>query len=354
MSRLAVVILNFNGLQYLQSFLGKVVTHSKPHEVIVADNGSSDGSVSWIREHLPEVRIIEFSQNYGFCTGYNNALKQCRAEYYVLLNSDVEVTAGWIDPILHILENNREIAAVQPKMLNHSEKDRFEYAGAAGGFIDMFGYPFCRGRIFSHMEKDVGQYEKETEIFWASGACMFVRASLFHEFGGLDDDFFAHMEEIDLCWRLKNAGYKIMYTPKSTIYHIGGGTLSKLNPKKTFLNFRNAQIMLIKNLAGYELWWKFPVRLLMDYIAAIKFLLSGELRNAFAVIRAHWDLWKHIRIHLRKRSGYKKGTKSMPGMYRGLILVDYHIKKVRKFSELPIFSSTTKDFFFSSNVSANS
>jgi GT2 family glycosyltransferase len=354
MSRLAVVILNYNGLHFLQTFLGKVVACSKPHDVIVADNGSSDGSVSWLRKNLPEVRIIEFPENYGFCTGYNIALKQCQADYYVLLNSDVEVTPGWIEPILKLLEADPEVAAVQPKMLAHHDRERFEYAGATGGFIDMLGYPFCRGRIFSFMEKDVGQYDEETEIFWASGACMFIKSTLFHDYGGLDDDFFAHVEEIDLCWRLKNAGFKIMYTPKSTVYHIGGGTLSKLNPQKTFLNFRNALVLLIKNLPGFELRWKLPVRMAMDYIAAIKFLLSGEVGNALAVLRAHQDLWKHFRLHLRKRSGRIKRTKAISGIYQGLILVDFHFRKVRKFSDLPAFSSTKKGFFFSSNASSNS
>ena len=213
MNRVSVVILNFNGLDHLKSFLTNVVACSSPHEVIVADNGSTDGSVQWIIKHVPEVRVIEFPENYGFCKGYNEALKQCDAEYYVLLNSDVEVTAGWIEPALTIFDNQPEVAAIQPKMLNFYKREQFEYAGAAGGHIDMLGYPFCRGRIFMHMEEDTGQYNDEAEIFWASGACLLIRASLYHDFGGLDDDFFAHMEEIDLCWRLQNAGFKIRYTP---------------------------------------------------------------------------------------------------------------------------------------------
>jgi GT2 family glycosyltransferase len=306
----------------------------------------SMGKLAMIQERYGNFKEAEL--------GYNEALKRCDAEYYVLLNSDVEVTAGWIEPALTIFDNQPEVAAIQPKMLNFHERDQFEYAGAAGGYIDMFGYPFCRGRLFMHLEEDTGQYNNEAEIFWASGACMFIRASLYHDFGGLDDDFFAHMEEIDLCWRLQNAGFKIRYTSRSTIYHIGGGTLPKLDPKKTYLNFRNSLIVLIKNLPFTQLWWKFPLRLILDYIAILKFLVTSELCNALAVMHAHLSLWKYIRKHFRKRTGILKSTTKLKGIYRGMILYDYHIRKMLKFSDLPSFSSTTKDFFFSSNVSANS
>ncbi|MBC8110364.1 MAG: glycosyltransferase family 2 protein, partial [Verrucomicrobia bacterium] len=235
MEKLAVVILNYNGKHHLQTFLPSVISHSSGFSVFVADNGSSDDSITFLKENFPTVKIISLGQNHGFSKGYNLALHQVASEYVVLLNSDVEVTENWISPVLDLLEKDKIIAACQPKMLAYAQKTQFEYAGAAGGFLDFLGYPFCQGRLFDAMETDTGQYNKTTEIFWASGACMFVRSEVYQQLGGLDDDFFAHMEEIDLCWRMKNAGYQIMYCPESTIFHLGGGTLNKTNARKTFL-----------------------------------------------------------------------------------------------------------------------
>jgi hypothetical protein len=273
---IAVVILNWNGRKYLEQFLPPLVQHSRDEaEIIVADNASSDDSVAFLREHYPSIRIISNPSNEGFSRGYNLALKQVEADYYVLLNSDIEVTPNWIRPVIDLMEKDRSVAACQPKILSFYERTKFEYAGAAGGFIDKYGYPFCRGRIFQSLEEDNGQYNDAIEIFWATGACMFVRADLFHQSGGLDEDFFAHMEEIDLCWRLKNEGYRIMYCPDSTVYHIGGGTLPKISWRKTYFNFRNNFYLLYKNLPDNLVNEVFAKRLVLDGIAAMKFLFTA-------------------------------------------------------------------------------
>lgn len=248
MKKTAVVILNWNGRKFLKKFLPDVIKFSKKDaEVIVADNASTDDSVAVLKADFPEIRIIENKSNGGFAKGYNQALKLIDAEYYILLNSDIEVTENWINPVIELMESDKNIAACQPKIRSYHEKEKFEYAGAAGGFIDKFGYPFCRGRIFQSLEEDKGQYDDTVEIFWATGAALFIRAELYHKLGGMDDDFFAHMEEIDLCWRLKNEGYKIMYCPKSTVYHVGGGTLPTSSSWKTYLNFRNNFFLIYKN-----------------------------------------------------------------------------------------------------------
>lgn len=338
MPKTAVVILNWNGIRHkhLSTFLSNVLQHSnKDAEVIVADNASSDNSVEWVRENHPGVRIIQNPYNAGFAKGYNLALRQVEADYYVLLNSDIEVTGGWIDPLIKLMESDRSIAACQPKILNQAADARqeFEYAGAGGGFIDKYGYPFCRGRIFQHLEKDQGQYDDVHEIFWASGACMFVRADVYHELGGLDDDFFAHMEEIDLCWRMKNEGHKIMYCGQSCVYHVGGGTLPKKYPKKTYLNFRNNLTLLFKNLPANRLVKVYIARIFLDSIAGIKFLAGGSCMSFFAVTRAHLSFLRTYKSTMRKRR--KNEHKHVSCIYQGNIAFDHYLKRINLFSELP-------------------
>lgn len=336
MSRVAVVILNYNGKELLEKFLPSVVELSGEAEIVVADNNSSDGSIAFVQQIYPQITIIPISTNLGFCGGYNFALNQVKAEYYVLLNSDIEVTANWLDPIISLLDNDKSIGAVQPKILSQRERHLFEYAGAGGGFIDALGYPFCRGRIFDTVEEDHGQYNDTIPIFWATGASMVVRADLYHNLGGLDETFFAHMEEIDLCWRLKRAGHQVMYCGKSTVYHIGGATLNKSNPRKTYYNFRNGLILLIKNLSIGQLLYKLPLRCCLDWIAATKFLLSGSGMDFLAVIRAHFYILVNSIGLFGKRSS--KLPYTAPQVYKGSIIVDYYLKGKRKFSEL-VFSS---------------
>lgn len=368
--KVAVVILNYNGRKYLEQFLPSVLASLYNNmELYVADNGSSDDSieflVSWGFElfvptadnPLPtpapkSVRIpkyiIKLPQNYGFAEGYNLALKPFRhVDYFVLLNSDVEVTPDWIDPVIALMEEDPHIAAAQPKIRMYAQKELFEYAGASGGFIDYWGYPFCRGRIFGELEVDKGQYDDVLEVFWASGAAMFVRAKLFHALGGLDADFFAHMEEIDFCWRLKRAGYKIMVCPESTVYHVGGGTLPADNPRKDYLNFRNSLITLLKNkesLASVLL--SILVRLLLDAVAGMMFLVKGKWKSIWAIIRAHWHFFFSIPKHWKKRkeiarrieaASLEKSPKTnRVGIFRGSIVWQHFVKRKKKFDALNI------------------
>jgi len=331
--KVAVVILNWNGKKFLEEFLPGVVEHSQGYaEVIIADNASSDGSVEYLREHHPGIRVIRFDKNHGFATGYNLALRQIDADYYVLLNSDIRVTENWIAPVVELMESDPLIAACQPKIRSFHEPDRFEYAGAAGGFIDKYGYPFCRGRLFQWVEEDLGQYDDVREVFWATGACMFVRAKVFHEVGGLDDHFFAHMEEIDFCWRLKNNGYKVMYSPGSVIYHIGGGTLPKNNARKTYLNIRNNIIMLYKNLEHDRLVKVFTVRIILDWVAAIKFLVDGGFADMWAVTRAHLHILRNLHKLRKKRE--KIHHRRVSGIYWGNVVVEHYLRRRKYFSEL--------------------
>ncbi len=333
MPEVAVVILNYNGKAYLERYLPLVLEHSKGvAKVIVADNASKDDSVAFLRKNFPEVHLIQNQRNDGFSTGYNLALKQIEADYYVLLNSDIEVTPDWITPIIQLMENDREVAACQPKIRAVHQPDHFEYAGAGGGFIDKFGYPFCRGRIFQKLEKDVGQYDDTIEVFWASGACMFVRADLYHQYGGLDDSFFAHMEEIDFCWRMKNRGYKIMYCPQSVVYHIGGGTLPKISSRKTYLNFRNNLSLLYKNLPQNRLYKVIFIRLILDGIASIKFLVEGGLGDFFAVARAHLHFYRKLPSLAMKREKIK--PHKVGQVYQKNIVVEHFFKKKSKFTDL--------------------
>ena len=295
--KIAVVILNWNGRKMLERYLSNVLTYSQEDAtVVVADNASTDDSVEWLRQHHPDVPLIVLEKNWGFADGYNQALAHIEAEYYVLLNSDVEVTHHWLTPLVEFMDSHADVAACQPKLLAVHDHDSFEYAGACGGFIDRYGYPFCRGRIFDTVEQDNGQYDTAAEVFWATGACLMVRSSDYWEVGGLDGRFFAHNEEIDLCWRLRQIGRKVYCLPDSQVYHVGGGTLPKSNPHKTYLNFRNNLTMLYKNLPDNE-WHKVSrMRLVLDYVAALKILLLEHNVGEFkAVLRARRDFhrWKH-------------------------------------------------------------
>jgi GT2 family glycosyltransferase len=329
----AVVILNWNGKKYLEMFLPRVVeTCEGIADVVVADNDSTDGSVAFLKENFPGVRLIQNAENGGFAKGYNQALQQIEAEYYVLLNSDIEVTDGWVEPVIKLMDSDEQIAACQPKILSYHEKNKFEYAGAAGGFIDKYGYPFCRGRIFQSIEEDVGQYDDNTEVFWATGACLFIRSKSYHDIGGLDGDFFAHMEEIDICWRLKHKGYKIMYCGASKVYHIGGGSLHKTSARKTYLNMRNNATMLYKNLPRKQLYTVFPARFVLDFAAAMKFLIDGGFKHFIAVSRAHIGFYFSYKKNRGKRSRIKHKNVSM--IYEGNIVVDHFAKGIKKFSQI--------------------
>ena len=332
-AKVAVVILNWNGKLFLQKFLPFLENYSHDaYEIIIADNASSDDSIDFLQKHYPEIKIIRHGKNYGFAGGYNKALLQISAEYYVLLNSDIEVTENWTKPVIELMEMDKNIAACQPKILSYNKRHKFEYAGAAGGFIDKYGYPFCRGRIFQSLEKDDYQFNDAVEIFWATGACMFVRASVFHKFGGFDDDFFAHMEEIDFCWRLKNEGLRVMYCPDSVIYHIGGGTLPKYNPRKTYLNFRNNFFLLFKNLPRRRIIPVFFVRFFLDGIAGIKFFIEGHFRDTLAVVNAHFAFYFSLRKLMRKRKMCRHAKVS--GIYGKSIVFGHYLGKKKYFHQL--------------------
>lgn len=328
----AVVILNYNGKGFLQKFLPNVLDKSTDAQVIVADNGSSDDSVSLMQKEFPEVTLLQQNKNLGFAGGYNRALEQIDTEYYVLLNSDVEVSDNWLIPLLELMDSDKNIAACQPKILSYDEKSRFEYAGASGGFIDKLGYPFCRGRVFETLEEDKKQYDDKHEIFWATGACMMVRASIFHELGGLDADFFAHMEEIDFCWRAKNAGFKIMVEPASSVFHVGGGTLPKSSPQKTYLNFRNNFMLLYKNLPSKRLSKVLLVRLFLDGAAGVKFLLQGQVKDVGAIINAHFYFYSHLNVLKEKRAQLKQ--QNVSGIYQKSLVSEYYLKGKKYFSDL--------------------
>jgi len=302
LKKIAVVILNWNGAKLLEQFLPSVVAYSEDATIYVADNASTDTSIEVIKTQFPSVQLIQNDGNYGFANGYNVALEQVEEDYYALVNSDIEVTDGWLKPILSIFEAEQNIGIIQPKILDYKNKEYFEYAGAAGGFIDKYGYPFCRGRIFDTIEKDNGQYNDEIEIFWASGACFFIRKEIYRKLDGFDGDFFAHQEEIDLCWRAFNLGHKIKYTPKSVVYHVGGATLNESNPKKTFLNFRNSLLMLTKNLPEKQLFPIIFLRLCLDGIAGIQFIFKGKFVHCWAILKAHFHFYILINKTLKKRT----------------------------------------------------
>ena len=303
MKKIAIVILNWNGAKLLEQFLPSVLLYSDEATIYVADNASTDASIKVIKTKFSSVTIIQNEGNYGFAKGYNVALQQVEEEYYALVNSDIEVTEGWLTPILTAFDSEPNIGIIQPKLLDYKNKEYFEYAGAAGGFIDQYGYPFCRGRIFDTIEKDNGQYDDAREIFWASGACFFIRKEVYRKLNGFDDDFFAHQEEIDLCWRAFNLGYKAKYTPLSVVYHVGGATLNESNPKKTFLNFRNSLLMLTKNLPENKLAPILFTRLCLDGLAGIQFIFTGKFVHCFAILKAHISFYGLINKNLKKRSG---------------------------------------------------
>jgi len=331
----AVVILNWNGKDFLGKFLPSVLASSYENKrVVVADNASSDDSVSFLRQNFPSVEVIVNDENGGFAKGYNSALKKLQSDYFVLLNSDVEVSAGWIEPVIRLMENDKNIAACQPKILAEKDRDHFEYAGACGGWIDKLGYPFTRGRVLDHIEADLGQYDDAAPCFWASGAAMFVRAEIFASLGGFDEYFFAHQEEIDLCWRMQLSGYKIFVQPASVVYHVGGGTLPKGNSKKTFLNFRNNLITIFKNEPAKKLWWLLPKRFFLDNLAAWKGLLGGDGGYFIAVIKARLAFLKWIFTARKRSPAIRHGKNALQGVYRGSILWQYYIKKKKTFTEI--------------------
>lgn len=334
MVKTAVVILNYNGRNYLETFLPKVNQYNDDYTIFIADNASTDDSVDFLQEHYPALPLIKLPHNLGFSQGYNETLKQIQAEYYILLNSDVEVTPRWSLPLIQLMENNPSIAACQPKILDYNDKSRFEYAGAAGGFIDYLGYPFCRGRLFDTLEKDTGQYNDTTPIFWATGACLAIRAEVFHSLGGFDKDFFAHMEEIDLCWRIRSSGLQVYYCGDSHVFHIGGGTLSKSNPHKTYLNFRNGLTMLYKNTEQKRLYRSIGLRIGLDLIAAIRFLVSGSPKETMAVLRAITHFVNQRVGSKQRREEHYKTKHPIPEIYPRSIVKAYFIDKIRYFSEL--------------------
>ncbi len=331
---IAVVILNWNGIALLKSILPKVIEYSTESNVsiFVADNASTDESVRFINSNFPTIKIIELDKNYGFAAGYNKALKQINTTHYLLLNSDAEPTENWLNPFFAAIINYPKLGAAQPKIKDYYQRDKFEYAGAAGGFIDKYGYPFCRGRIFNNIEADFGQYNQSTEIFWASGAAILVKAEIFHNLGGLDESFFAHMEEIDLCWRINLAGFQIRYLPESTVYHMGGATLNQLNPRKTFLNFRNNLLMVKKNLPKNKRVKILSIRLFLDAIAAIRLLASGKFQSFIAIIKAHWSFF----FLSFKSSKQEKPitTNKIENIYNKSIVLDYFILRKSKFNQL--------------------
>lgn len=334
MKKLAIVILNYNGEEMLKRFIPTLLNCSGDAEIVVADNASDDNSVATIQRCHPEVRIITLQKNWGFAEGYNRALKHVDAKYYLLLNSDVEVTEGWLDPLLSIMEADPSIAACQPKLLDYKRKTHFEYAGASGGFMDCYGYPYCRGRIFDTVEEDKGQYDTPCEIFWATGAALLVRSNCYWEVGGLDGRFFAHMEEIDFCWRLRARGHRIVCIPQSAVFHVGGATLSRSNPRKTFLNFRNNLLMLYKNLPAQRLRRVMMMRAFLDYVAAVKFLLSGDIKDFKAVVKARREYRKMRHYFLPDRIENLRCAvcENIPQMSIRSILWEYYVKGNRRFS----------------------
>jgi GT2 family glycosyltransferase len=333
----AVVILSYNGSKLHADFLPLIVSESVgKYDVILVDNASTDNTFQFVTENFPDIKLLQIPVNRGFTNGYIESLSQIEATYYILLSADFEVTTGWFNPLHKLIESDHTIAAVQPKIRYQKDKKMFEYAGASGAYLDIFGYPFCRGRIFFDIEEDRGQYDDIKEVFWASGGCFMVKSDLYHRFGGLDDDFFAHMEEIDLCWRFKNNGYKIMICPESIVYHVGGSVISYGSPQKVFRNYRNGLILLVKNLPLSELLWKLPIRWNLDVIAAYRALLCGKSAEFFAIMKAHISFLFGIKKWFRKREKSRANIKNpnLKGIYPGSIVWQYFVNKKKYFSSL--------------------
>lgn len=336
LDKVSVVILNYNGQKLIQKYLPSVIANSSGAEIVVADNGSTDGSVEWLKAEYPQLRLIAFDKNYGFAEGYNQALKLIDNEYYVLLNSDVNTPEGWLLPLFDYMENHTECAACQPKIRSEYEPEKFEYAGAAGGFMDIYGYPLCRGRVIGYVETDNNQYDTIEEIFWATGACLFIRSKAYWDAGGLDGRFFAHQEEIDLCWRLKARGASIVCIPKSTVYHVGGGSLGYESPFKTHLNFRNNALLLYKNLTPDRYWWTYLFRLLLDWVAALQMLVQRKPQNAWAVIKAQIQFLKMRNQFTpdRKLNLALTKHKKPVGLLNFWLIWQVYINKKQKYSDL--------------------
>jgi GT2 family glycosyltransferase len=330
LTKTAVVILNWNGAKLLQQFLPSVIQFSGDATIYVADNASTDTSIAVLKKEFPTIKIIENTGNYGFAKGYNEALKCVEEPYYALVNSDIEVTENWLQPIEAIFDSEPNTAIIQPKLLDYKKKTHFEYAGAAGGFIDKYGFPFCKGRIFDTLEEDLGQYDTETEIFWATGACFFIRKEVFRSLQGFDTDFFAHQEEIDLCWRANNVGHTIKYCPTSVVYHVGGATLNEANPMKTFLNFRNSLLMLTKNLPKEKLVPIIFIRMCLDGLAGVQFLFKGKVTHTFAVLKAHFYYYHLIGRNLKKRNISQKTNY----YYTKSIVWNYFVQKKNTFKRI--------------------
>jgi GT2 family glycosyltransferase len=330
LDKIAVVILNWNGKKLLEQFLPSFIQFSQEATIYVADNASTDDSIQFVQNTYPSVKIIKNSANHGFAKGYNDALKEVNAEIYALVNSDIEVTENWLKPIITTFDTEKNTAIIQPKILDYKNKEYFEYAGAAGGFIDKYGFPFCRGRIFDTVEKDHGQYDESREIFWASGACLFIRKEIYNQLGGFDETFFAHQEEIDLCWRAQNEGHTIKYNYQSVVYHVGGATLAQGNPKKTYLNFRNSLFMMVKNLPRKNIFFVIFFRMVLDGIAGVRFLTQGKINHTIAILKAHFSFYCHSIIYIKKRKDFQNQqyypTKS--------IVYLYYIKKRVYFKEI--------------------
>ncbi|MCH2225221.1 MAG: glycosyltransferase family 2 protein [Crocinitomicaceae bacterium] len=333
-SNVAIVILNWNGQKFIEQFLPSVIQHSGDARVIIADNASTDRSIEFLKDQFPSVEIIQNESNGGFAKGYNDALKKVNSEFYLLLNSDVEVTENWLDELLLPMVDPK-VAGCQPKVLSYHKKTHFEHAGASGGFIDKNYFPFCRGRMLTEAEEDFGQYNNSRDVFWTTGACMIIRSSLYHEVSGFDEDFFAHMEEIDLCWRLKRRGFKFKVAPKSVVYHVGGGTLPYSSPRKTFLNFRNNLFMITKNHQGLLLP-KILMRLFIDGVAAMLFLLKGKFKQFGAIFKAHMAFYGKLRMFISKRKKEKtpKEIADLSGYFKGSILWNFYFKGIKKSSIL--------------------
>jgi GT2 family glycosyltransferase len=335
--KVSIVILNYN----TKELLGRLIpfalkTNYDNYEVIVADNASTDGTVAYVQANFPNLRCIEIATNLGYAGGYNEALAQLDTDYWVLLNSDVEVDENWLNPLMDLMLSDDKIAAIQPKILRYDKRDQFEYAGASGGLIDKYGYAFCRGRLFDQLEMDEGQYDNKTQVFWASGAALLVRGKVYRELNGLDADFFAHMEEIDLCWRMKNSGYQVWVNPESKVYHIGGGTLDAHSPRKVFLNFRNNLVLITKNMPAQRAIWVVMVRLILDGMAGVKFLMDGKPKAAIMIVKAHWSYFGRFGFYWKKRKSViaQKPLSSLEGFINLSIVFQYFVKGVRRHSDI--------------------